>query len=357
MTPLRAPSFTRVALVLVFFVAGCSTGEELPPLGSTSAEPDGTLTTGLFDTVGITADYPVGGSSSDDGGVDDTSGDVGSPPIGCNEADDPAPLGSECADDCECASGHCLGLPLDGVCSKCTTPQECAAAPECPGGGMLCGMQCVNTDSNNDYCGMCFDQCAVGEVCSDGACQPGCGPGLILCPTGCADASSDPLNCGGCGIACNPMQMCNMGLCEGGPVCGVDRSPPGGACPPECTGGCSETTCTIDCASNGACDDATIVCPADFACEVICSGVDACDDAKIDCPPDYGCQVSCGGGHDACGDIHLDCGDGTCEIDCEADACSGAEVDCGLDACTATCRGNPFPKLNGCEGSCGCTPC
>lgn len=321
MRSLCAPTPTLIRLLFVLALAGCSTADDPPSYGSTDAEPAGSLTTGLFDTVGITADYPVGDSSSGDDGLGDTSGDVDLPPSGC------------------------------------TTPQECVAAPECPMGAMLCDMQCINTDSNNDYCGICFDQCPIGEVCSRGMCEPTCGPGLILCPTGCADASSDPLNCGGCDIACDPMQICNMGLCEGGPTCGVDMIPPGGPCPPECTGGCSGATCTIDCASSGACDHVDIVCPPDFACEVICDGADACDDATIECPPDYGCQVSCSGGHDACGDIQLDCGDGTCTLDCEADACSGAQVDCGIEACTANCTGMPFPMLEGCGGSCACALC
>jgi hypothetical protein len=143
-----------------------------------------------------------------------------------------------------------------------------------------------------------------------------------------------------------------------GGVCPPDPIAPGTpACPADCTGGCNENVCVIDCSGNGApCDGADIVCPPEYDCQIICLGVDACDSGTITCPPGFGCSVICGGGNDACGDQTITCGAGPCSVECEADACSGAVIDCGAGACTATCGGQPAPTVQ-CGLSCECTEC
>ncbi len=140
-------------------------------------------------------------------------------------------------------------------------------------------------------------------------------------------------------------------------MCGVDDEPPSAnACPQECDN-CSNsnTVCVIECGGS-ECSDGTVDCPPDMACEITCDGVDACDTSTINCPDEFACSVTCTGGVDACGDIELQCGAGTCAIECDPDACTGAQVNCGAEACTATCNGDHAPMVD-CGASCECTEC
>ncbi|MCX4247064.1 poly-gamma-glutamate hydrolase family protein [Paraliomyxa miuraensis] len=126
METLSVPTAPLASLLLVLTAVGCSTGEDARPSGPLGTEPGAPMTTGLFDSEGITADFPVESSSSGDDGLGDTGGD-GSGPSGCNGSTAIAPLGSPCVDDCACASGHCFALPFGGVCSECVTDDECAS--------------------------------------------------------------------------------------------------------------------------------------------------------------------------------------------------------------------------------------
>jgi hypothetical protein len=140
-------------------------------------------------------------------------------------------------------------------------------------------------------------------------------------------------------------------------ACGVDPPAPGGdaACPTGCTGGCVDGVCTIDCATRNCMND-SLVCPPNYACVVVCNGADACDTGDVTCPDGYACTLTCGGGPDACGDVLVTCGTGTCLVECEADSCAGMTVMCGSGACTAVCGGTPKPGLS-CGEACACTPC
>jgi len=144
---------------------------------------------------------------------------------------------------------------------------------------------------------------------------------------------------------------------DSGP-CVADLVPPGAAaCPAPCTS-CDNNICHIDC-GQGACNDTTIECPADFACDITCNGLDACDTASVKCPTQYACTVSCTA-LDACGDLTLHCGVGTCSMTCNgpSDPCTGSLIDCALGGpCGAVCTaGSPAPSMD-CRGACSCTPC
>jgi hypothetical protein len=124
-----------------------------------------------------------------------------------------------------------------------------------------------------------------------------------------------------------------------------------------CTGGCdAQKVCTIDCIGMTACEGATIDCPPGYACHVICDGQDSCDTATINCPPEYACDVTCTGGNDACGDVNMNCTDGSCYVQCDADACAGMVVACGTGACSADCQGMPAPQVD-CAAACACQGC
>jgi hypothetical protein len=138
--------------------------------------------------------------------------------------------------------------------------------------------------------------------------------------------------------------------------CPQDPAPPGEvACPAECSTCTNDNTCVIECGP-GDCADGTIDCPPDWACAIHCSGVDACDTSVVNCPPDYACSIVCEGGNDACGDVQLNCGSASCDVQCGDDNCNGMTVACGAGACTTDCMANPPPQLD-CGSSCDCTPC
>lgn len=142
---------------------------------------------------------------------------------------------------------------------------------------------------------------------------------------------------------------------DASPACAHDPSPtgPDAPCPGICDR-CQDGVCTIDCGQTNC--PGTITCPEHYECVVLCDGVDACDEGTVVCPPDLACAVVCSGGNDACGDLDLSCGAGSCSIECADDTCSGATVECGAGACTASCTGSSPATLD-CGASCACTGC
>ncbi len=232
-----------------------------------------------------------------------------------------------------------------------------STASECAIGSTSCNGDCVDIASDPTNCGGCANACTgTAALCESGACVASCSPGLMACAGGCVNTTSDPANCGACGNACPAdAALCEAGRCVSTSACASAPVAPGGACPSECTGGCQDNQCTIDCVGTAKCDGADIVCPAGFDCVVVCNGVDACDSGSITCPPGFGCTVICGGGNDACGDQQIMCGAGPCRVDCGPDGCSGANVMCGSGPCTASC-GTPAPTVT-CGGACACADC
>src|SRR5262245_31139591 len=85
----------------------------------------------------------------------------------------------------------------------------------CGTGSTLCGDTCTVVARDPQNCGGCGKPCAMGEVCSQGACASACGGGTTKCGPECVDTKSDGRNCGMCGTKCTAQQVCNMGACSG----------------------------------------------------------------------------------------------------------------------------------------------
>ena len=139
----------------------------------------------------------------------------------------------------------------------------------------------------------------------------------------------------------------------GGAVCGVEPSPPGGACPAACDN-CDGDVCEIDCGA-GLCTGMTVNCPADFECHVLCDAANACAGSIVNCQDTYACEVTCDG-NAACSGAVLNCGTGVCDVNCSGNSCTGATVNCGAEACNGNCAGGQPPTLV-CGASCDCNPC
>jgi hypothetical protein len=55
--------------------------------------------------------------------------------------------------------------------------------------------------------------CALGQVCTGGACTASCASGQTVCSGSCRNLQTDPLNCGACGNACASARTCVAGSC------------------------------------------------------------------------------------------------------------------------------------------------
>ncbi len=320
----------------------------------------------------------------------------------------PSGLGTSCARDGDCASGHCT----DGVCceSACLGQCEacdvsaslgrCVAVPEgsaphgarpaCSSDGSECAGACDGVETRG---------CAypTGNVCRDASCGTTNGRSVatlearcvgngrcptldeVRCPGACtADNSQCDGDCASDPNACPTGNHCSGGVC-------VPDEPDGGSCgrAVECASGfcvdgfCCNSACTGTCeacdvaGSLGAC---TAVSGASHGGRPACAGVGLCGaqcdgDSRDDCvfPDD---ATSCG--PESCSNgAHSDgqrCdGAGVCEEGtvsaCPAYACDGDRCGTGCDSdaeCTGdnvcnggTCRKNPLLDAVD-RGSCGC---
>ena len=125
--------------------------------------------------------------------------------------------------------------------------------------GTVCGVECVDTETDTLHCGACDASCNAGEVCVTGNCcvpspedcngvdddcdgivdegtgaDVGCEPGIacvagaceceapFACGGMCVNVTDDPNNCGGCGNACGAGRTCRDGVCCTGLGASVD---------------------------------------------------------------------------------------------------------------------------------------
>lgn len=312
------------------------------------------------------------GATGGGGGVTTTTstgGQGGMLPISCSNGEkDGTESDVDCGGDClgcengdacgvfdDCLSSFCSG----GMCAPCTSPADCADAPDtfCDAAAMggTCspvkpgGTSCVgNEECESTFCS--DDVCC--DVACDGTCESCLGnetggvSGVCASVTGTTDPADE------CGA-----QVCNgVNACVD--LCALEPTPPGGMCPAACTGGCAAGVCTIDCAVSSC--TGVVTCPPGFACNVACSGMNACSGGVIACPDAYACDVVCAGGG-ACRDAAVNCSaTGTCSMSCSADmnVCRDANLNCGANDCTATCAGaTNLPMVNCSGGACACTGC
>lgn len=142
-----------------------------------------------------------------------------------------------------------------------TTPTSAGSEGPCPGGGSLCGTECVFLGSDENNCGGCGNVCAADEECIAAVCTDldPCdgGPGTPCGSVCVADINTDPDHCGECNNDCDDGEVCSGGTCQGGAEGPSDSSgdppgttgeppgttgePPGSTGDPGTTGGGSST--------------------------------------------------------------------------------------------------------------------
>lgn len=129
----------------------------------------------------------------------------------------------------------------------------------CSGTALMCGGQCVDTQSNSLHCGACNNACSTGGTCLAGSCQ--CQAGLQQCGGQCVDLSSDSSNCGQCGNNCAASgQFCSSGQCSA--TCAAGQVQCGSSCVDTASSVLHCGACNNACAAGSACTAGACSCPA-----------------------------------------------------------------------------------------------
>src|SRR5579871_803002 len=144
---------------------------------------------------------------------------------------------------CQTGLAHCSAQADAGCDTNITTSMNCGACgvvcsgstPLCTLGSngifscssgctgqtpTLCNNQCVNTNTNPQFCGNCTTQCQApansSASCDGGMCGFTCASGHHDCNGACV-SNNDPLTCGGscspCGSPANSSATCDAGTC------------------------------------------------------------------------------------------------------------------------------------------------
>ena len=122
------------------------------------------------------------------------------------------------------ASGDCLGANAG---QNCGAGQVCSGSTcslSCQSGLVNCGGTCINPGSSNQYCGASGDcaggnagvACPVGQTCSGGTCQLICTAGTTACGMECINTQTNRDHCGMCSNKCNSTDTCVSGMCVAG---------------------------------------------------------------------------------------------------------------------------------------------
>ena len=271
----------------------------------------------------------------------------------------------------------------------------CANLAQCPGGftvksgvvvpaRRLCGLRCVNEESDPENCGACGHSCR-GQACCAGACAnlatdtSNCGAcgtvcnvanGTAMCASaqcaikacnsnygdcnkiysdGCeTNLQSDNANCGACGHACSSGQQCCHGGCVNkssfqtdvnncgscGHACQSGQTCCGGTCTNTATDSSNCGTCGKACASGLVCASGACNCPQDTnSCNGVCinvKGSDAnnCGSCFNVCPSAN--PHCCLGGCTDFGADNKNCG--ACGQACP-ESCTGMRTQCAANQC------------------------
>ena len=212
-------------------------------------------------------------------------------------------------DHCGGCDQGCEGIEVcdDGTCEE-----------NCPSGQTACDGACVDTDTDDDHCGSCDNDCpddvsGASPTCDGGSCGYECDDSSdTLCESDglCTDTDTDDEHCGTCGNDCGSDEFCSDGECV---ECTGDQ---------HCDGDCES------CSNDGECVDTDSLCSGTCS---ICSGGSCSDDNGLCADDEYCDGGSCECSNNCCADSDCDsdehCSGGSCE--CSNDCCG--DSDCGQD--------------------------
>lgn len=286
------------------------------------------------------------------------------------------PLVAPLTETCNERDDDCDGMSDEGI--RLDTVSDCGACGASCGTGLACcDGACVDTDSNDTYCGGCGAEQACdtaggerccGATCRDlredpancGVCGRECATGESCCQGECVQLDSDPDACGTCGNACGDGERCCRGECAlptstRCESCAEDCSASGLDC---CNGSCVDTdtnrthcgACGVSCGAGEFCCEGRCITSTDEncgACGTSCGESELCcaDRCVANNSPNCGaCGTICPPGT-AC------CGNGCFDLQADAAHCGTCETACtGTDACSNG-RCCPAGRTN-CGGAC-----
>lgn len=282
----------------------------------------------------------------------------------------PAALGTSCAADNECSSGHCA----DGVCCDTSCAGACLACKAAKKGSGVdgtCGPVAAGTDPNDgcvvgagtcaadgfcDGAGKCRSFARAGTPCGATTCAGGAATGKV-CRGDSAECIDDKIPCAPyvCGAAacrdkcagdadCDPTAYCSaVGACvvksaKGEPcaearACDTGFCVDGVCCDTKCDGqceSCSESTPKGTCTpTKGAPRGGRKACEGDGACAGACDGVNT---GACSRPVGFECSASCKDDKQAIGRCDAS---GAC-VTAAPEGCNGFACD-GAQRCRTAC--------------------
>jgi hypothetical protein len=108
----------------------------------------------------------------------------------------------------KCCGGTCANLVEDE--QNCGRCGEVCDNPDLPA---CCDSGCTNLEWNQRHCGECGNRCSESSICCKGDCCDTSVAGEVCCPNGCKNTLHDSQNCGGCNRPCLPGGTCIDGMC------------------------------------------------------------------------------------------------------------------------------------------------
>ena len=127
------------------------------------------------------------------------------------------------------ASGNCTGVNAGITCGAGAICSNGNCLISCVPGQVDCQNQCINPNSNNQFCGAnlgctTYTTCASGQVCNAGQCQLSCQAGLVNCNGQCINPLNNLTYCGA-SANCTGYMTCDPGkVCTGGNDAGVQST-------------------------------------------------------------------------------------------------------------------------------------
>ncbi len=281
----------------------------------------------------------------------------------CTESGCCTPMCNWCGNGLTCGDDGC-----GGSCGTCPSNTHCfIGCCDCDAGYDNCdgdwsnGCE-TNTNTDEDNCGECGNECASDETCDDGECVEHNCCTSYMCDGGSCIPYGESCCVGDgcvpdCNVECTTDEECSG--CEDDSDCGTGELCCDGICETECQGDESWILDSCgECGGSVLCEDDEKSCYYYKDCYVYHSTLDCVTPGKYQCDPC--CTPDCDGkecGDDGCGGSCGSCGSGeTCEngicvdsivtVDCASECSTYDNWQCTPEGCDML----GWPYTGGCSG-------